>query len=460
MSEKWQELKQEIVKKYAQDSGFILKYGVLIAVGALTNRLYYPEFQKIVEIIVKKYHLSDLTFNQYKMLKKILGQIEQRAFEMPSGDLEQDDLDRIRDFTYQVHAIQDLMDYRAAAIRNLFTHWYAEFRAEIQQENSVLGGQVDEIKLKLFEELDHLSQIQIERDPLSRPILSGAFTEPDAWINLGLRKIEIEKDYDGAEKCFRQAIELDPAEPVPWFNLGVLMTSFKENFLEAERYYRRAIDLAPDYAKAWYNLGAIMQDIKHDYAEAEKCYLKALEFNPNDAMALGGLADIHENVKEDYPKAVEYYRKTLALGLKPGSFSSQLCYNLGSLLSNDKKNLAEAEQCYRKALEYDPNNVDAWNNLGFLLFDAKKNYKEAERCYRRALEINPNDALLWVSMGELLEHAKKDYPEAERCYRKALECNPEEPLAWSYLGKLMEKLGKKKEAQEYLQKARNLSAVE
>ncbi|HEX9916823.1 MAG TPA: tetratricopeptide repeat protein, partial [candidate division Zixibacteria bacterium] len=54
----------------------------------------------------------------------------------------------------------------------------------------------------------------------------------------------------------------------------------------------------------------------------------------------------------------------------------------------------EAIECYDKALELDPQNVEAWNCKGNSLGYSGKD-KDALACYNRALEINPNIDFVW-----------------------------------------------------------------
>ena len=54
----------------------------------------------------------------------------------------------------------------------------------------------------------------------------------------------------------------------------------------------------------------------------------------------------------------------------------------------------EAIEHFDKAIELDPNYVDAWYNKGVVL-DNLGEHEEAIECYDKALELDPNNADAW-----------------------------------------------------------------
>ena len=79
---------------------------------------------------------------------------------------------------------------------------------------------------------------------------------------------------------------------------------------------------------------------------------------------------------------------------------SDECMEQGNVLFNLGRD-EESLVCYDKALEIDPNNVNAWNNKGDALFDLGR-YEESLVCYDKALEIDPNNVDVWGSKGDAL----------------------------------------------------------
>ncbi|MHA1728818.1 MAG: leucine-rich repeat domain-containing protein [Promethearchaeota archaeon] len=86
-----------------------------------------------------------------------------------------------------------------------------------------------------------------------------------------------------------------------------------------------------------------------------------------------------------------------------------------------KESYTEAEQCYKKASELDPNNVIVWISLGGT-YNALKNYTEAERCLKKASELDPNNVILWDKYGDywLKKEEVKFLLDFEKIYRKEI----------------------------------------
>ena len=63
--------------------------------------------------------------------------------------------------------------------------------------------------------------------------------------------------------------------------------------------------------------------------------------------------------------------------------------------------LAEAEACYRRAIELEPHNAVAHSSLGVALRQQGR-HEEAEACYRRAIEIDPDVFVVVVLFCEVI----------------------------------------------------------
>jgi len=85
---------------------------------------------------------------------------------------------------------------------------------------------------------------------------------PGALTNLGVA-LHANKDVEGAIRCYRTAIALDPNFALAHYNLGnALQDRYgyeKRGSDEAVKAFRRAIDLDPNYAEAYCNLGCALQ---------------------------------------------------------------------------------------------------------------------------------------------------------------------------------------------------------
>lgn len=54
-----------------------------------------------------------------------------------------------------------------------------------------------------------------------------------------------------------------------------------------------------------------------------------------------------------------------------------------------KKEYSRAEACYKKAIDKEPGNADAYNNLAWLYYIGRENLDEAKKLALKAIELNP-----------------------------------------------------------------------
>lgn len=101
--------------------------------------------------------------------------------------------------------------------------------------------------------------------------------------------------------------------------------------------------------------------------------------------------------------------------------------------------LAEAEACYRKALDLKPDYADAHNNLGTVRH-AQGRLDEAAKHYRQALRVAPDNAEAHDNLGTTLRK-RGDLPAAAEHGRRAIAIRPGNAEAHVNLGTTLFKLG-------------------
>lgn len=114
----------------------------------------------------------------------------------------------------------------------------------------------------------------------------------------------------------------------------------------------------------------------------------------------------------------------------------------------------EAQMVLRTLLDKQPQCADAWNNLGSLLIN-RFYYAEAEKCFREALEYDENSpqrAFRLQNLGAVLMHQTKN-DEAYEYFLLARGLNPYDANIESNLGALLVRLGKLNEAEQILRTA-------
>jgi tetratricopeptide (TPR) repeat protein len=95
-------------------------------------------------------------------------------------------------------------------------------------------------------------------------------------------------------------------------------------------------------------------------------------------------------------------------------------------------------------LHLEPESAVRHANLGNILADLKR-HDEAEACYRRAIELDPNFGLAHYALATRLRLAGH-MEAAVESYRKAVSLTPTQPLMWNDLGRTLRALGRFEEA--------------
>jgi serine/threonine-protein kinase len=153
-------------------------------------------------------------------------------------------------------------------------------------------------------------------------------------------------------------------------------------------------------------------------------------------------------------KAIRHF--TAALALRP---RSAIVYNdFGATLINigyhDGKYRDEAIECYRKAVEFDPQNVMALANLAGCLNQQGKS-EEAMACLRKATELDPKYVPANLNLGGMLLGQGKP-KEASAYFRKVIEIDPKRAEDHNFRGSAYEALGKLDEAADCYREATKL----
>ncbi len=140
-----------------------------------------------------------------------------------------------------------------------------------------------------------------------------------------------------AERCFREALRLQPTLAEAHTNLGLLLEQ-RRALAEAEQHYRAAIHLHGRNAKPHLNLGALLAGQKR-FVEAEAAYRRALALAPDSPAAWSNLGVLQAGRRRERD-AERSYRQALALdaGHQPARF------NLGYLLLRQGR-FAEGWRC-------------------------------------------------------------------------------------------------------------------
>jgi hypothetical protein len=112
-----------------------------------------------------------------------------------------------------------------------------------------------------------------------------------------------------------------------------------------------------------------------------------------------------------------------------------------------ERKLGDAATKFKKAVDLNPTNAEAWNGLGWATFNAGDK-SAAEQAFRRALSINAKHPGALNGIGQIAL-AERRYDEAEK---SLLAASPQASAAWFGLARLYLVQGKFTDAEQWLQK--------
>ncbi len=179
---------------------------------------------------------------------------------------------------------------------------------------------------------------------------------------------------------FRASTQLDAAYPEPFKALGDLfLAAPRRLFDQAVEAYNKAIELRPFYAEAWVGLGDA-RAAKGEVDGAIASYQKALVFNPVNPKVHMSLGKIYYSEKGLYYEAVTAYKR--AIELDPQLVEARM--GLGEVYE-EKGLYKEAMEEYRRVIEADAKHTGAMYNLA-LVYE-KVDPREAIAQWERYIQL-------------------------------------------------------------------------
>jgi protein O-GlcNAc transferase len=214
---------------------------------------------------------------------------------------------------------------------------------------------------------------------LLRQAAAAAPTQADYHGALGLALTRSEK-YEDAERTFERAMALDNRAEFH-SNVGSLRRRQKR-LPEAIAAYREALRLDSSLADTHYNLGNALRD-NGDAGEALASFRRALEWNAGHFHSLAALGQMMHAAGRN-AEAAEHFKKALAL--QPQD-TDVLC-ELGDSLQ-ELGDLAGAVALYQRALAVNPRLARAWYSGG-CVENTRREYVSAIMCFQKAVELQPD----------------------------------------------------------------------
>lgn len=297
-------------------------------------------------------------------------------------------------------------------------------------------------KTKIYNAIDRLNYVKFWEDKTNELEIALKNTDPinatETYKELKLFK-DITANIDTFLKHISEAIHFTPEEIIeknykpimdklgsdyePKALIDLLNIILIENLEKREIALDEYIKTYPESTYYYGVKGGTSRDLKK-YDQAIYYYNKGLKLDSTNYEILNNLGQLLENVKGDYTGAKTCYEKAI---LEYPNFDIPRL-NLGCLLSHHFKDDKGAAEQYNAILKFDPNNAKAHNNLGNILKKpATEEYLDwSEQHLIKAIEIDPNYVEALFNYGNFLKVYRKDIAGGNEYYKRAKELNTNE----------------------------------
>jgi len=203
-----------------------------------------------------------------------------------------------------------------------------------------------------------------------------------------------------------------------------------DNKPEAMKAYKKAVDIDQDQFPIWNQLLLLYYqsgDFEALYENSKTCLIYFTSFPT--IYLLNGIGAIQNNHLDEAIESLET-GKSLLVDDRP--MEAEFYSQLGDALMQ-KKEYAEGQKNFEKALTLDPKSNLIRNNYAYKLAVAKINLDKALALINQATQNSPNQSTYMDTKGLVLFQQGK-YEEAILLFEEALKLNPTEPDINDHLG--------------------------
>jgi cellulose synthase operon protein C len=229
-----------------------------------------------------------------------------------------------------------------------------------------------------------------------------------------------------------QIVNLRPTMP-DGYALRAVSEMNQKQFPTAEADARKAIAVAPDSSAGYVQLGNL-NFLQRRFKEAEAGYRQALDRDPRSNDALRGLMNTYVAQKQ-----IDAAIAAANVQIAKVQDSSGFYDLLGTVLFEQKKDLAGAAAALTKATQLDAHNTDALIKLGEVQA-TDGHVDQAIGTYQQSLLDNPQEATFYILLGQIYQ-LRQNWAKAEDSYQKALGIKRDDPVAACNLAYVMVQSG-------------------
>jgi tetratricopeptide (TPR) repeat protein len=250
----------------------------------------------------------------------------------------------------------------------------------------------------------------------------------------------VSDDFDSAEALLDALSSVSNIEPRHWRFMGDMYLDLGMEDLAIES-YELAIEQGVDDAELAYQLGQIYSE-REELEDAARHLHQAARLAPQSPRIWEAAADAAFNIGE-FEEAIYAYRRTLQKNPYNVRLWLYLAMAYGEVGDFDK-----GVEALEEVTNLEPHHSFAWIQLGHMLM-AAGHPAEALDHYRKALQLEPNDLdALGGAVGAAFELG--DVLDAELLAKRAVAIDEEHPESRYNLGVILLTLRRANEAHEHL----------
>jgi tetratricopeptide (TPR) repeat protein len=262
---------------------------------------------------------------------------------------------------------------------------------------------------------------------------------------------------------YQLAISIDSTRYEPYLNMAVEYGR-RDQLDQALEYYQKALELKPDDPKVM-NDYAVTLLTANRFDQALALYQKILQTDSTNVNALSNLAMIYAR-GGDNQKALSTYSRIISVDPE----FKDAYFNRGLLYLTESQEKSSQVKYAKDASTKKPKDKALLAAYQSALADYNQTFEQAEADFRKSIQIDPNDkdayfhlGLLFLSRAQLLQTGKdqdSDYAQAEGFFKKSLEFDPQNTDAMKYLGFTLMSERKWEDAATLLEKLVDLNSAD
>lgn len=271
----------------------------------------------------------------------------------------------------------------------------------------------------------------------------------DKWVamfNSGVNDAERDSLKKALEK-FKIAIIIDPTRYEAYLNAAA-QTMKMDDCEQAMKFSEDAYNVKPEDIKVLNARAQISFNCK-EYDRSLEVYKKLLDMDPQNVNAFINMAMIFELMRLPDSSKVTYDR---IIEIDPEYKDAY--YNRGILYLNQAIQMYKELVAVRDSLEQDDQNKELITRSEQLISKQREFYHLAGMDFQKAVELDPEDLEAMQYLGQTLFQQEKT-EEAIDILEKVVEMDPENKEAWSTLSIAYTKSGDRDKALKAAEKAKN-----